>query len=284
MRSLCSLLAAIWLTGCATTLSTLQTARPVDRGHVQATVGTGYYIPVGKVFELLGTAVPIAQRGAEAARKGEPFAFSEDEQQTLLTTGVALAVMPPSSGFEVSLRAGVVDNLDLGLRYSSNALRLDAKYRLAHKIDEEKRWDIAIGAGVSKYLFKSPIFDVLEFVQVKDFSRWDVEVPVYFSAELGEVLMLYGAPKYVYSRTHLDQTLVRVSDSGTIGGQEVDLPSLVHTHFAGATAGLALGFRHVHLMLELTGGYTMCSPQLFGEVRRLGGLTLYPAGGLSLRF
>jgi hypothetical protein len=284
MRSLCCLFAGVLLSGCASTLSTLQTARPVERGHVQATVGMGYYVPLGQVFGLLKTAVPIAERGAEAARKGEPFAFSEEEAQTLLTTGVALAVMPPSSGFEVSLRTGVVENLDVGLRYSANALRIDGKYRIAQQVDKEKRWDIAAGVGVSKYLFKHPIFDVLEFVKVDEFSRWDVEVPVYFSAELGEVLMLYGAPKYVYSRTNLDQQLVRVSESGTIGGQEFDLPLLVHTHFAGATAGLALGFRHVHLMLELTGGYTVCSPRLFGDVRRLGGVTLYPAGGLSFRF
>ena len=38
-------------------------------------------------------------------------------------------------------------------------------------------YDFAIGFAGSKYFFSNPVITVLEYVQLGDFSRWDVEVP-----------------------------------------------------------------------------------------------------------
>lgn len=311
MRLIPVLATAALVSGCATNLSTLQTARPTAPGHVQVTGGTGFYLPLGPIFTVIGQGVKQKDEIIKAIEQQQAYQLSEEDQQELLTAGIALAVFTPSQGMEIGVRTGVAKDLDIGLRYSVTSLRLDAKYRLLHTGDPDepppplfvpggsrsepqppkppappKAWfDVALGLGVSRYLFENPAFKVLEFLHLDDFSRWDVEVPLYISAEFGEVLKLFAAPKYIYSRTSFDETLVALSEEASeVSGLDVTLPASVQSHFFGASAGIGLGYRYVHLLLELTAGYTVCKPNLFGRRRDLGGVTLYPALGLNLAF
>jgi len=278
--------------GCATTLSSFQTAKPVPPGHVEVNGGTGLYIPLGTAIHVIGIGVDQAKKAIDAASNQRQYNLTEADQQDLLTAGIALAVMPPANTYEMSIRTGIVDNLDMGLRYSVNAVRLDAKFRFLHQNfdgpevpeDSARTFDMALGVGGAKYLFDSPVLDALEFVQMGDFSRWDVEVPLYLSWQWGEYFRLYGGPKYVYSRTSFDERLVNTSEQASnITGLDLSLPSTVTMQFVGATAGLMVGYKYVFLMLELTGGYTFCAPVVLGQRRDLGGVTLFPAAGIAIR-
>lgn len=320
----CSLLAS----GCATTLSTLQTARTVPPKHVQMQYGYGYYVPAQTAVKIVGQGVSLAKKGFDAQSNNQPYELTKDEVQALITSGTSLAVFPPSSSYETSVRTGLMKNWDVGFKYSGNALRLDTKYRLLHVGDRESapppgtmalaprpigavppevaaadeprlepvqppmKWpagthrsfDVAVGLAGSRYLFASKVFEVLDYVQINDFSRWDVEVPLYFSAEFGEVFKLYGASKYLFSRTTMDAKLVGIfQEASERAGYDFSLPSKVDMHFFGGTVGVALGYRWVHFLLEITGGYTLCRPVVFGQERDLGGVTLYPAGAIQVR-
>lgn len=281
------------LTGCASTLSSMQTAEVTRVKQVEVTGGTGYYIPVGPVVSAVDEGIKQAKAINEAKQSGEPYSLSPEDQQQLLTAAIALAVMPPSQNYQVSLRTGVWDGkMDVGLRYSVNAVRLDTKYQFFHHaVDEDKEpwrrrsFDMAIGVAGAKYIFDNPVIDALDYVQLADFTRWDVEVPLYMSVNVGDVLKLYAVPKYVYSYTSLDASLVNYSEQATnVTGWDLSLPSSVHTHFVGSSAGIMLGYRYVWVVAELTGGYTFCKPVLFGQKRELGGPTFYPSLGLSARF
>jgi hypothetical protein len=282
-------------TGCASTLSTLQTATPAKRGQVQVTGGAGLYLPVGPVITVVEQGITQGKAVNDARQSGETYELTEEAQQELLTAGLALAIMAPWSGpsYELSVRTGILpEDWDVGLRYSVNAFRLDTKYRLFHythnpELPEYKRAnvDVSLGLGVSKYLFENPALKLLKYVQLDKFSRWDLEVPLYTTIDLGDIFKFYGALKYVYNRTSIDATLVNYSQhAANISGVEVGLPRLVHSHFFGASAGVAAGYKYAHVMLELTGGYTHCAPYLFGRRRQLGGATFYPAIGLGLKF
>ncbi len=283
---------AVATTGCATTLSTLQTADPTDVGQVQVTGGMGVYANVGPAVSLIEQGIKQAGAIREAQEKNEPYVPSKEDQQALLTAGIAIAIAPPSGGYEIGMRTGITDNADVGLRYSVNAIRLDGKYRLHHSDNgpdvrpiKRRSFDVAIGLGVSRYLFDHPVLDLLDYVELADFSRWDVEVPLIVSLDFGDILKLYGAGKYLYSRTSLDANLVNHSEQAThVTGLEMGLPALVNSHFFGATVGVGVGYRWVHLMLELTGGYTHTQPMLFGKRRNLGGATFYPAAGVAVKF
>ena len=247
---------------------------------------------MGNLIRVVDAGIDQGREARDAVDDNRPYALSEESQQQLLSAGVALLVAPPGINPELMVRVGVADRVDVGLRYSGISLRADGKVLLFHGGREEggrmeagqRSYDVALGLGVARYFFSSPVLDVLEVVQMNDFSRYDIEVPLYVSADFGDIFKLYGAPKYVYSHTRLDQQLVDYSRQGApVTGFDVTLPATVNSHFVGSTVGLSLGYRYVYLFAELTGGYVICNPTLFGAERKLGGVTFFPSFGLAIR-
>jgi len=291
MRYLPPLLGLALVTGCASNLSTLQTAKPLARGQFQVSLGAGAFIPAGQIVDVVDLAIDEGKRLRKQVENGEQVNLTEEQQQEILSAGVALAVAPPGLVNEFMLRAGLADDLDVGLRYSGISWRLDTKFRFLHSGDgpevpesQRRSVDMAIGLAGARHSFKSPVLDVLEIVQIDDFSRWDVEVPLYVSTDFGDILRLYAAPKYIYSRTKLDEKLINFAEQGKdVSGFDVGLPARVKSEFVGSTFGVSLGYKYVHVFAELTGGYNFCKPEVFGQRRNLGGVTLYPAVGIAFR-
>lgn len=289
------LLVLLTASGCASNMSTLQTAKPLARGQLQVSGAVGVFAPVGQLATVIDQGIKQGKAIKNTIESGEPYHLAEEDAQKLLGVGLALAVAPPGTSNELMIRTGLLESnaLDLGLRLSTNSVRFDTKVRLLHAGDPEdvpledfkrKSFDVALGAAVSRHLFKSPVLDALELVKIDDFSRWDVEIPLYMSVDLGDIFKLYAAPKYIYSRTKLDQKLVDYSRVGQgVTGFDIALPAQVSSHFYGASMGFALGYKYVHLYAELTAGYTDCRPVLFGQQRDLGGVTLYPAIGIAFK-
>lgn len=258
--------------GCATNLSTMQTAKTLRPGQFRLAGGGGVYVPAGQAVTAIGTGVAIAKDG---------FHVNEERKDQLVTSAIALVAMPPTTAWEVSGRYGVVQNLDVGLRWSMNTLRADAKYRLIHLGDREEEgaghgrsFDVAVGLAGSKVFFANPVMGFLEKVKLADFSRWDVEVPVYVSADVNPYFGVYVAPKWVYSHT----------DFGLLFDESELLPGAVDTHFLGSTVGVRAGVPKLSVYLEVTGGKTFAKPTVLGRPRDLGGVTLYPAIGLAGSF
>ncbi len=291
MRYLPPLLALALVTGCASNLSTLQTAKPLARGQFQVSLGAGAFIPVGEIGDAIELGLNQGKQLKKAVKNHEPVQLSEEDQQRMLTSGVALGVAPPGLVQEVMIRAGLADNLDVGLRYSGISLRLDTKFRFFHSGDGEevrenarRSFDMAIGLAGARHSFEGPVFDLLKIVKLDDFKRYDVEVPLYLSTDFGDILRLYAAPKYVYSHTRLDEQLVNYAEQGyDVTGFDARLPATVKSEFVGSTVGVSLGYKYVHVFAEITGGYTFCKPFLFGQQRNLGGATFYPAVGIAFR-
>ena len=290
--------ALLLLCGCSTNLSSLQTARTLYPGQVRSHFGAGVYVPAGQLGNAVGAGVDVAKQGVTAAVAEEPFVMEEKTKQQLITSGIALAVMPPSTMYETGVRVGLVNNLDVGFRYSINSVRLDAKWRPFHWGDDDSRAspaarsrDLAIGFGVSRYIFTSPLVEALDTVKLGNFDRWDFEFPLYASVDFNPYFGIYLNPKYVFSRTTLDEELVAISEvvNGAVDGRccgeaialDTRLPARVDMHFWGATAGIKAGHPKVYGFLELTVGYAKAETVLLGEKRELGGLMLQPNLGVA---
>jgi hypothetical protein len=292
---LLALLALLTATGCASTLSTMQTAKPLARGQFQVSGGTGLFVPVGQLATVIDQGIVQGKAIKKAIDEDQPYTLAERDAQKLLTVGMALALAPPGSSHELMIRTGLLESnaLDMGLRLSTTSVRFDGKVRLLHGGDpddslrpltQRKSLDVALGLGVARHLFKSPILDALEVVKIDDFSRWDIEVPLYMSVDVGDIFKLYAAPKYIFSRISLDSKLVDFAQAGKdVTGFDLALPARVTSHFYGASVGFALGYKYVHLYAELTGGYIRSRPVVFGQARDLGGVTLYPSVGLAIK-
>lgn len=294
-------LAALAACGCTTNLSSLQTARTLYPGQVRSHWAAGVYVPAGQIADAASAGVDLAAEGVTAAVKQNQFVVKEETKQQLFTSGIALAVMPPSAIYETGVRVGLVDNLDVGLRYSVNSLRLDVKWRPFHWGDPDSRAspaersrDLAIGFGVSKYIFTSPLVEALDYVKLGDFDRWDFEFPIYASIDFNKWVGLYLNPKYIYSHTQLDEELVTISEvaNEVIDGQccgevvtlDTRLPAQVDMHFWGATVGIKAGHPKVYGFLELTVGYARADTFLLGEKRNLGGVMVQPNIGLAFAY
>ena len=271
--------------GCATNLSSLQTAKTLNPGQVRITGGFGVHIPAGQLVNSAAEGIRLGAKAAMTnATENRPYQLTADDKEAIGTAAIAMAMFPPSSVWEINGRVGLIRNLDFGFRYSINSMRADLKLRVHHSGDaedwDEKRgrsYDVAIGLGVSKYMLGQPIEGAFGGVRLDEFNRWDLEVPVYFNADWNSHIGVYFVPKFLYSRTTMRQTfLAKPCDCATGTEPEVTTQAKVDMMFYGATMGLRFGGWRVSGLLEVTVGNTEASPVLFGKKRTLGGATIQP--------
>jgi len=279
--------------GCATNLSSLQTAKTLNPGQVRITGGFGVHIPAGQLVNSASEGIKLGAKAATTnVADGQPYVLTADDKEALGTAAIALAMFPPSSVYEINGRVGLIRNLDIGFRYSVNSMRADAKLRVHHSGDAEgwdeprgRSYDVAIGVGVSKYMLGSAIEAAFGGVRLDEFNRWDLEVPVYFNADWNSHIGVYFVPKFLYSRTTMRQTFLAKPCQCSEGMvPEVVTQAKVDMMFYGATLGLRFGGWRVSGMLEVTVGNTEASPVLFGKKRTLGGATIQPNIGLAVTF
>lgn len=280
-------LVATSATACATTLTTLTTAETLAEGEMQVAVGAGYYLGLGPLVKTISAAADEAERLQQAAQGGGHPAPTEEQKVTLLEAGLGLALTPPSPMFEASLRYGLFDGMDVGARWAPTSWHLDVKWRAWQGRVGPARAALALAPGGSRSSFSGTALDLLEYVQIDDFSRWDVEVPLFFSLSFGEVFKAYSALRGMWSRYSLDEKLLAAQAvAGAVAGEPIEVlhdtaGSIVH---AGGTLGVAVGYKVMYLFVETGVHQVWHSVQLFGRTLDLGGLVIYPAAGLAVRW
>lgn len=291
MRTPLPLLAAALLLGpgCAMTMTTMDTARTTPVKEVRCNVGPGLFLPVGSMVKGV---IATGKTVAEAIDKGEAT-ISEKNAQDLYDAALAVALTQPSYQWEFMLRTGLMENADVGLRYTGNALRLDLKYRFFHAGDEEtgKSNHLSIGVGASKYFFNNGVFKALDYVDLNDFSRWDIEVPLLYTWDYRRSFIFYGGAKYIYTSFSMDENLYEIQKHVQ---SAADLPPIIDTvrstmHTFGGTIGLGGGWKRVWIFTELNMGYTRLRPTLYSFIdkqqkkRNLDGFAIQPAIGVVWR-
>jgi hypothetical protein len=288
-------LVAVGMTGCASNLAQMQTARALEPGQLKVGGGVGWYIPATQLGNLAGDGVQVAKQGLEAEINKTPVQLSDAQKRSIAIHSIALATMPPSPSVQLDARLGLLPRFDVGLRYSIDAVRADAKFNFYHDgVDDpedglpRRSKDIAIGLIVSKQLYNGAVGDMMGTIRLDNFNRWDFEIPLYVSIDVSRYFGVYGAGRYRFSYVSFDQHVTTQAPDcgcGTAPTQTtVNTPSKLESHFYGATAGIRVGSARFSWMLELTIGNTVARTRLLGQVIDLGGITLYPATGIALTF
>jgi hypothetical protein len=234
-------LAAALAAGCATSLSTFQPAHVAPRGHVQVEAGVDLAVPTGTV----GSALDAARTLAGAARERR---LNEDEVLQLFDAGVRLAVDPPSFVQHLGLAYTVLDGWELGLRKTPGAWRLGSRLQLRQQ--DLHGYDLTVGLGVQRFTFDFPVGRILDYVDVQDFTRYNVDLPILWGTR-SQHHRLWGGPRVVLSR--FDARLGQ--DLPAVGG--VDVPPTTASAqgrglYLGGQGGVAVGHRKVFVGLELT--------------------------------
>src|SRR4051812_46891200 len=123
---------AALLSGCATNLAQMQTARALKQGELRVSGGVGVYIPGTQLGNFAAEGAAVAKQGVESAIAQQPFSLSDNQKRVLAMTSLALATLPPSPSAQIDVRYGLLPRFDIGLRYSIDSVRADAKLNFYH--------------------------------------------------------------------------------------------------------------------------------------------------------
>lgn len=238
------------VSGCAPALSTMHPATVAPHRNVDAGAAFGVSVPIAGVSSTVGT----ARDNVERTRDGEPL--SDADRDDIIRTSLGLTLNPPSFGSQYRVAYGIVDGAEVELRYALSAFRLGARWQMMKPESRERPLAGSVGIGVSRYVFSLGVPGYLApIVDVDDFTRYDVDVPVLFGVS-HDIYHVWGGPKLVASFmsagidvcTQFDTAERECGEraSATLDGNAF--------YFAGQLGG-AVGYKHVWIGAELTMAY-----------------------------
>jgi hypothetical protein len=236
------LLVLLGAVGCAPALSSFTPAHVAKKGHVQAELGTDISIPTGAVGDIIDAGKAIAS----AAEKRE---LTESEKQTLYKTGLSLSLNPPSAVEHIGVAYAPIDRFEIGLRYAVNSLRLGTRYQFLTR--EKHGVDMSAGLGAGLFLFEFPVSDVIGIIEIEDFTRFQLDMPIQFGVS-GNWYRVWGGPRLMFTAYGTEITFDPPDVSGVTPG-EVEVASLDgYGFYVGAQGGVAFGYKYLFLGFELT--------------------------------
>jgi hypothetical protein len=262
LASLAGILAL--LSGCGGGLPLLHPARTLPQGDVRAEAGFSGNIAVGD----LANAVTAAQ--AEQVPNGVP-----PTDPTYVKGALVLASVAPGLAPIGGARVGLGWQSEGGIVYTGRAIRFDV--RRSFVLGDG--WDLSLGVGGSSVLYGHQTDGVLSNVSLDQIHGWGADVPLlvgYQSA--GDLYALWVGARGGWEQVDIsDET--SEPKSVTLGSPPTNLSA---TRFwGGGLLGFAIGFRHVHVAMELDAAYQTIQGSYNGTTGvTVSGLTLSPATAL----
>lgn len=264
--------------GCSTAISTMQSAETLPRRKWHLGVGTEVAVPVSRIVDALQAAYDVEEK---VRTQGSNYTPTDEDRRQYTDAMIGLALSAPGTGVDIMVRYGVGAMLDVGARYTTTGLHADVKWQFlgSNVADgaalEAAGWNGALSVGYAYHSFDGLIFDVLELVQIDDFSRHDVEVPLIFGRRFGRYGRTWFGPKFIAAKVHVDAQLKELDTS---------LDTDAWIYYVGGFAGIAGGYKGFEAFVELTVMDLRAKPTILGEKRDLGGLVFMPSAGVTARF
>jgi hypothetical protein len=228
--------------GCAAALSSFQPAHVAPRGHVTAELGVDVSAPVGTIVRSIDA-------GKTLARAANNRSLTDAERRQLIEAGANVALDPPGVVTHAGLTFVPFTAWELGLRWSPGTWRGAVRHQFLDQASHGV--DLSAGLGVSHYTFEFPINDIIgDVVHLDDFSRWTVDIPLVVGKH-APWYRLWGGPRLLFS--HFDTALtVNLPATGSTPAEALVASVDGSATFLGAQGGVAVGYAHVFLGVELT--------------------------------
>jgi hypothetical protein len=256
---------ALSLAHCGGGLPLLHPAQTMDPGEVRATTGFSASVATGE----LSTAVRAANAAGSttgSARMDESYV-----RGILATASVGPGLAPV-----VGARVGVARATEAGLAYTARAVRADAR----HSFGLSRSWALSLGAGASAVLRGQQVGDMTSDVDLGPLHGWGADVPVLvgYSSEGDLYRVWVGARAGV---EQIDLSAVQAL-GGSSAAQAATAPISLSAMrvWGGGLLGLAVGFRHTHVAMELDICYANVAGKYGGTHASVAGATLAPASSL----
>lgn len=239
--------------------------RSLERGEFRVAAGLSGHVAAGD----LGTALGDARDASADAN--DSHAAAARARATVVSAAIGPGVAPV-----VAARVGVGSNSDTGVAYSGRAVRVDMR----HSLNFDAHWSLSAGVGGSAVIGGHDPIDADTDLSRLQGGGADIPVVVGYESDGG----LYAA--WLGARAGWEQVFAGNVRSEPLAGQ-VSGPALsvsAGRTWAGGLLGVAVGFRHVHVAMELDVAYA----KVFGDVSSthvdLAGVTVCPASAVSWQF
>ncbi|HEY6463808.1 MAG TPA: hypothetical protein VIY73_26745 [Polyangiaceae bacterium] len=250
------------LCGCGGGLPLLHPARTLPAGQARASGGFSGTIALGTLSDAI--------RNAES----DPNGGGVTGDTTFAKGALVAASVGPGLSPLVSARVGVGWQSEGGLAYTGRAIRADIR----RSFDLSTHWALSIGAGGSAALYGHQDGSTLEDVSLNQLHGWGADVPLLVGYQsTGDIYMVWLGARG--GGEHVDISDVTSEPKAvTLGSPPVGLSAT--RYWGGGLLGFAVGFRHVHVALELDASYATITGTYAGTSATVAGVTLAPATAL----
>jgi hypothetical protein len=259
------LLAGGFTAGCGGGLPLLHPARTLPAGEARAAAGFSGNVAAGGFSDALRNAT-----NEEASASGS----ASPQDETFAKGALVAASVGPGLAPLAAARVGVGARTEGGLAYTGRSARADVR----HSFDLTPTWALSVGIGGSAALYGRQDGTPLQNVDLGRLHGWGADVPVLIGYESdGDLYMLWIGARAGWE--HVDISDLTSEPQGVVLGTPPF--SLSATRFwGGGLLGFAVGFRHIHVAMELDVSYATIQGQ-FGQVHaQVAGLTIAPATAL----
>ncbi|HEX3772513.1 MAG TPA: hypothetical protein VHV30_16660 [Polyangiaceae bacterium] len=275
IRGFSILCAAFVLGGCGGGFPLLYPARTLGQGDVRAVAGFSSNIAVGNLSTALRNAANDA--AAQSTQSSAPSAPAPGDityaEGALVAASLGTGLAPI-----LGARVGVGAQVEAGLAYTGRSLRADIR----RSFDLSETWALSVGVGGSGALYGRDESAPLPNVDLNRLHGWGADVPVLLGYQSdGDLYMLWAGAHAGWEHVDIDD-VTSEPGSGELGPSAI---SLAATRFwAGGLFGAAVGFRHIHVAMEIDASYASVTGDFNGAHAHVAGLSLTPGTALWWQF
>jgi hypothetical protein len=257
------------LTACAGGAPLLHSARALDPGDVAAAAGFSANVATGSLGTSLANARTEAAANTNAGVSGVDPTYAKGAL-------VAAAVAPGLAPF-VAARVGLGAGAEAGITYTGRGARIDMRETWTRR-----SISYSVGAGGTGYLYDHDADSPLPNVDLGELHGWGFDVPLLVSWRAsGGLYEAWGGVRGGYDSVSISE-LTSIPNAGDFGNAPYALSGT--RVWGGGLVGVAMGFRHVHVALELDAAYQHVSGSFNGTNASVDGVALTPGSALWVTF
>ena len=262
------MLAAV--SGCGGGAPLLHPARTLEAGDVRFATGVSANVVAGSLGDDLANAREISARDRQAP--GAPGTNAAYAKGAL----VAAAIAPGLAPF-VGARVGAGNKFEGGLAYTGRAVRVDMRRGF-----DDGNVTYSVGLALSAALYGRQQGSELANVDLGALHGYGGDVPLLVGWEsAGGIYKVWGGVRGGFERDVVE-TVTSEAKPVTAGNGPLHLDA--NRYWGGGVVGLATGFRHVHVALELSAAYQVVKGSYNENDVTVRGVSLAPATALWWTF
>jgi hypothetical protein len=260
------------LSGCAGGSPLLHPARTLHAGEVRASAGFSSSIALGSHSEAL--------RGASAIAASGPATSSDAATRERYARGalVSASIAPGLAPF-VAARVGIGSAFEGGLAYTGRGARLDVRRAI-----EIEGTDLTLSVGVGgSAVFSGQVRNTaLPALPLSSLRGFGADIPLVLGWE-SDAGIYKG---WLGARGAFERVEVELLRSASSAASLVPVATRLEGNrfLAGGIVGFAIGFRHVHVAMEMSLDYQSVTGTHNGTAATVSSLTTTPATALWFGF